>query len=45
MEQNYGNGEDHINYIMGFLMDERHIKIDGKQVFITYKTFLLPNPT
>jgi len=44
-EQNYNleDDYDHIQYLLQFFKDERYIKIDGKPVFLMYRTELHPN--
>ena len=41
MPQEYGDTkewEEHLNYLIPFFMDERYIKIDGKPLFLIYRT-------
>ncbi len=44
--QNYGEEDDiaHITHLKKYFSDSRYIKVDGKPVFIVYKSHLLPNP-
>lgn len=45
MEQTYGNKEDwrkYFEYLLTFFKDDRYIKVDGKPVFMIYKTFDIP---
>lgn len=44
-KQNYSLEDDlnHIKYLMPFFKDERYVKIDGKPVFLMYRTELHPN--
>ncbi|RZL43083.1 MAG: glycosyl hydrolase, partial [Pedobacter sp.] len=44
-KQNYSLADDleHIKYLIPFFADERYIKIDGKPVFLMYRTELHPN--
>lgn len=44
IEQNYGDEEDwiaHINYLEQFFNDERYICVEGKPMFVIYKTRLI----
>lgn len=45
MHQEYSLEDDknHINYLVPFFKDERYIKIDGKPVFLVYRSELNPN--
>ncbi|RZK49545.1 MAG: glycosyl hydrolase [Pedobacter sp.] len=45
MEQNYGEADDlkHIEYLIPIFKDPRYLKIDGKPVFIMYRTELHPD--
>lgn len=45
LEQKYGREEQwkrHFDYLMPFFKDDRYIKIDGRPVFLIYKTALIP---
>lgn len=44
MEQSYNlqDEEDHIRYLLPFFKDERYIKVEGKPVFLMYRTELHP---
>ena len=45
LNQQYGNEKDwiiHFNYLLDFFCDERYIKIDGKPLFVLYRTSLIP---
>lgn len=46
LKQNYREEDDrnHINALIPYFKDSRYIKIDGKPVFIIYKSDELPNP-
>ncbi len=46
IEQNYSDEDDlaHIHYLLPFFADPRYIRIDGKPVFIVYRTELMPDP-
>lgn len=44
-EQKYGREKEwkeHFNYLLPFFQDERYIKIEGKPVFVIYKTQEIP---
>lgn len=46
VEQQYGSQEEwqaHFDYLVGFFSDERYKKIDGKPVFILYRSNNIPN--
>jgi len=45
IKQNYGLEDDfdHIQYLMPFFKDERYIKINGKPVYLMYRSELHPN--
>jgi len=45
IEQNYSDDDDlnHIRYLLPFFADKRYIRIDGKPVFLVYRTELLPD--
>jgi lipopolysaccharide biosynthesis protein len=47
MCQNYSEEDDiaHMTYLMRYFKDPRYITVDGKPVFILYKSFLLPDPS
>jgi lipopolysaccharide biosynthesis protein len=44
--QNYSHADDiaHIESLLPAFRDERYIRINGKPLFLVYKTSLLPNP-
>ncbi|RLJ77688.1 glycosyltransferase WbsX family protein [Pedobacter alluvionis] len=44
-QQNYSLEDDfnHINYLLPFFKDQRYIKIDGKPVFLVYRSELHPD--
>ena len=44
-KQNYSLDDDlaHISYLLPFFKDERYLKIEGKPVFLMYRTELHPN--
>jgi lipopolysaccharide biosynthesis protein len=46
LEQNYSHEDDleHIRSLLAAFNDPRYIKIDGKPLFLVYRTELLPNP-
>lgn len=46
LEQNYSDEDDlnHIKSLLPAFADERYIRIDGKPLFLVYRTSLLPNP-
>lgn len=46
IEQNYSEDDDrkHIQYLLPIFKDERYIRIDGKPVFVVYKSSELPHP-
>lgn len=46
LEQNYSHEDDleHIQSLIPAFSDHRYIKIDGKPLFLVYRTELLPNP-
>ncbi len=46
MEQVYGEQDDldHIDLLIQFFRDPRYIRIDGRPLFVVYKTSELPNP-
>jgi lipopolysaccharide biosynthesis protein len=45
MKQEYGFEDDeaHFDYLLPFFKDDRYIKIDGKPVFLVYRTELFPD--
>lgn len=45
IEQNYSLDDDlnHIHHLFKYFQDDRYIKIDGKPVFIVYRTELFPD--
>lgn len=45
LKQSYSDDDDkrHFLHLVKYFKDERYIKIDGKPVFLVYKTELLPN--
>src|SRR5690606_29045655 len=45
LEQHYSPEDDfnHIQYLLPFFQDERYIKVDGKPVFLMYRTELHPD--
>ena len=45
MKQDYGFEDDeaHFDYLLPFFKDDRYIKIDGKPVFLVYRTELFPD--
>jgi lipopolysaccharide biosynthesis protein len=45
LEQTYSHEDDlrHIQHLIRYFSDERYIKIDGKPVFIVYRTELFPD--
>jgi lipopolysaccharide biosynthesis protein len=45
LKQNYSEEDDrkHIQYLLPFFKDKRYIRIDGKPVFLLYRTELHPN--
>ncbi|RYY07969.1 MAG: glycosyl hydrolase [Sphingobacteriaceae bacterium] len=45
MQQNHSleDDEKHINYLIPFFKDDRYIKIDGKPVFLVYRSELHPD--
>ncbi|MBN1971007.1 MAG: glycoside hydrolase family 99-like domain-containing protein [Candidatus Delongbacteria bacterium] len=45
MEQNYSNDDDvkHIHWLSEIFNDSRYIKIDGKPLFLIYRSKLFPN--
>ncbi|MCX7105564.1 MAG: glycoside hydrolase family 99-like domain-containing protein [Methylococcales bacterium] len=46
LNQNYSHEDDleHIRSLIPAFRDERYIRIDGKPLFLVYRTELLPNP-
>jgi len=46
MEQNYSEEDDHqhIRYLIPFFRDERYIRVDGKPMFLVYRTENMPDP-
>jgi len=46
LEQRYGSDDDqaHIESLITAFQDERYIRIDGKPLFLVYRTKLLPDP-
>ncbi len=46
MGQNYGDEDDknHIRSLIPAFMDSRYIRIDGKPLFLVYRTELMPDP-
>ncbi|HLX54835.1 MAG TPA: glycoside hydrolase family 99-like domain-containing protein [Aquella sp.] len=46
LKQNYSLKDDrqHIQGLIPYFKDERYIRINGKPVFVVYKSTLLPNP-
>ena len=46
LEQKYSHEDDlaHIESLIPAFRDERYIRIDGKPLFLVYRTGLLPNP-
>lgn len=45
LEQKYGREDDwieHFNYLLPFFEDSRYIKIDGKPLFVIYRTMDMP---
>jgi lipopolysaccharide biosynthesis protein len=47
LEQKYSHEDDlnHINSLIPAFRDERYIRINGKPLFLVYRTELLPNPS
>ncbi len=45
IEQHYSHEDDvaHIKHLMPYFKDDRYIKVDGKPLFIIYRTNLFPN--
>lgn len=46
MPQDYGNEsdwKDHFNYLLPFFKDSRYIKVNGKPMFLIYKTRSIPH--
>lgn len=46
MPQNYGDESDwqkHVDYLMPFFKDSRYIKVEGKPLFVIYRTNNIPN--
>jgi lipopolysaccharide biosynthesis protein len=45
IEQKYSDEDDlnHIHYLLPFFGDRRYIRIDGKPVFLVYRTEMIPN--
>lgn len=46
LEQRYGDDDDHqhIQSLLPAFHDPRYVRVDGKPVFLVYRTGLLPNP-
>lgn len=46
LEQNYSKQDDldHIRALLPYLADDRYIRVDGKPLFLVYRTSLLPSP-